>query len=197
MTEPQTGEETAAEKPATGSKRKPASQGESAIELLKEDHKKVRKLLSELVRAEEPGTRRRLLREIYEEVSIHVAVEEEIFYPEFCDAANSKEGEKLYFEAIEEHRTVDELVMPDLFDTNPGSPMFAGRAKVLKDLIEHHAEEEEKQMFPKAKKAFTTDQLRDLGARIEKRKKELKRDPEARDREEARAEEAREEQHAR
>ena len=55
-------------------------------------------------------------------------------------------------EAKEEHRTVDSLVLPDLKQTSPSSVEFAGRAKVLKELLEHHIEEEEKEMFPQAAK---------------------------------------------
>src|SRR3546814_1785888 len=59
------------------------------------------------------------------------------------------------YEAKEEHRAVEKLVLPDLFKTDAGTVVFAGRAKVLKDLIEHHAEEEEKEMFPRAKKLLS------------------------------------------
>ena len=58
----------------------------------------------------------------------------------------------MYYEAKEEHRTVDSLVLPDLKMTDPTTPEFAGRAKVVKELLEHHIEEEETEMFPQAKK---------------------------------------------
>ena len=56
------------------------------------------------------------------------------------------------FEALEEHRAVDELVLPDLKNTDPASHQFSGRAKVLRELVEHHADEEEEEMFEMAKK---------------------------------------------
>ncbi|MEO7324099.1 MAG: hypothetical protein ABIW82_04645 [Dokdonella sp.] len=54
----------------------------------------------------------------------------------------------MYFEALEEHRAAGELVLPDLIGSDPGSEQFSSRAKVLKELVEHHASEEEKDSFP-------------------------------------------------
>src|SRR5205085_1315083 len=103
---------------------------------------------------------------------IHTQIEEEIFYPAFKEAARSKSDKELFFEANEEHHVVD-LVMPEIKDTDPDAEDFAAKAKVLKDLIEHHAEEEETEMFPKARKLMGRDELRELGERLEQRKAEL------------------------
>jgi hemerythrin-like domain-containing protein len=64
-------------------------------------------------------------------------------------------------------------VLPDLLNTDTGSEKFSGRAKVLKELVEHHVKEEEEEMFKEAKKLFSKDELNDLGARMEQRKGEL------------------------
>ena len=66
-----------------------------------------------------------------------------------------------------------DLVMPEVHESESGAEDFAAKTKVLKDLIEHHADEEEKQMFPKAKKLMGRDELRELGRRIKERKAEL------------------------
>jgi len=55
-----------------------------------------------------------------------------------------------------------------------GSPEFAAKAKVLKDLVEHHAGEEEKEMFPRARKLMDKDELQTLGEQLARRKEELK-----------------------
>lgn len=57
--------------------------------------------------------------------------------------------------------------------TDVGSEQFSGRAKVLKELIEHHAGEEEKEMFPRAKKLLSREDLNSLGEQLEARKQEL------------------------
>jgi hemerythrin-like domain-containing protein len=147
----------------------------NAITLLKEDHKKVRGLLAELESTTSRGvkTRRELLAKIAREIEVHTAIEEEIFYPAFKAAGEKNDDQKIYFEALEEHRAAGELVLPDLLATDPGSECFGGRAKVLKELIEHHAGEEEKEMFPRARQLLSAQELAELGARMEQRKREL------------------------
>ena len=63
--------------------------------------------------------------------------------------------------------------MPQIKSTSRNSDEFPAKAKVLKDLVEHHAEEEESQMFPKARKAMGAAELRELGMRLKERKEEL------------------------
>ena len=147
-----------------------------AISLLKEDHRNVKKLLGELAettnRAEK--TRTELLARIAREIEAHTTIEEEIFYPAFKEAAGGKgEDDKMYFEALEEHRAAGDLVLPDLLKTSVTSDQFGGRAKVLKELIEHHADEEEEEMFPRARELLDKATLEDLGTRMEARKQAL------------------------
>src|SRR5204863_9110781 len=87
------------------------------------------------------------------------------------------DDEKMYFEALEEHRAAGELVLPDLERTAPDSEKFSGRAKVLKELVEHHADEEEKEMFPRARKLLGAAELTALGAQMAARKRELMAGP--------------------
>ena len=145
-----------------------------AITLLEEDHATVRKLLSELEKATRSVKKREdLLTRIAQEVRVHAALEEEIFYPAFHAAVRTKEDGKLFYEATEEHGLVD-LVLPALEETDPSTEEFAAKAKVLKDLIEHHAEEEEKEMLPRSRKLLGRERLVELGEELEQRKEELK-----------------------
>lgn len=147
----------------------------NAIELLKADHDKVRGLFEQLTnttkRAEK--TRVELLEKIRLELDVHTQIEEEIFYPAFKQAVGESDDEEMVFEALEEHRAAGELVLPDLLETDVTSDRFGGRAKVLKELVEHHADEEEKEMFKKARQVFDRAQLEELGAQMAERKKEL------------------------
>ncbi|WP_104202738.1 hemerythrin domain-containing protein [Billgrantia saliphila] len=146
----------------------------NALDLLKEDHDKVRDLLEQLVNTTERAEKKRpdLLAKIEKEMQVHTQIEEEIFYPAF-KKASGKENDKMYYEAHEEHRAVEDLVLPDLKKTDPGGTQFSGRAKVLKELIEHHAEEEEEEMFPQARKTMSERELEELGEKMQARKKEL------------------------
>jgi iron-sulfur cluster repair protein YtfE (RIC family) len=140
-----------------------------AISLLTTDHKKVRQLLKRF----ESNPTQKLFQEIENELKVHTQIEEEIFYPAYRDAVEgAKEKQKLYYEALEEHHVVD-LVLPEIKAASEGSNEFEAKAKVLKDVVEHHADEEEAEMFPKARKAIGAAVLRDLGERMRVRKEQL------------------------
>lgn len=145
-----------------------------ALELLKKDHENVKGLLADLLKSDNSDSQReKLLSTIEKELEVHTQIEEEIFYPAFAQQKSSDEKKKMYHEAMEEHRAVEKLVMPDLKKTDVHSNEFLGRAKVLKELVEHHAEEEEEEMFAMAKKAMSDDELKELGEKMAARKKEL------------------------
>lgn len=149
----------------------------NAIDLLKADHAKVKDILSQLSDSTERALKKRveLLGKLEMEISIHTRLEEEILYPAFKEAG-SKEQDIMYFEAKEEHRTVDSLVLPDLKLTDPGTPEFSGRVNVVKELLEHHIEEEETEMFPQAKKLLGKEKLEELGLQMEAMKATCKKE---------------------
>ena len=148
----------------------------NAIDLLKADHQTVKTILAQLSESTDKAIKKRtdLLDKLEMEISIHTRLEEEILYPAFKEAG-TKEQDVMYFEAKEEHRTVDSLVLPDLKQTDPGTPEFAGRVKVVKELLEHHIEEEETEMFPQAKKLLGKSRLDDLGEQMEAMKASCKK----------------------
>ena len=148
--------------------------GKDAIALLKADHQKVRGLLSELeeTSSRATGKREQLLATIEEELKIHTKIEEEIFYPAFREAAEKQDDKKLYYEALEEHHVVD-MVMPEITATDAASDEFGAKAKVLKDLVEHHAQEEETEMFPRAKKLMDREELLRLGGELAQAKESM------------------------
>jgi hemerythrin superfamily protein len=120
-------------------------------------------------------TRPELLARIAREIKVHSKIEEEIFYPAFKQAGEKSDDAKMFFEAMEEHHAAGDLVLPHLLDTDVQSDQFGGRAQVLKELIEHHAGEEEKDMFPRARELLGKDVLIKLGERMQARKDELMR----------------------
>lgn len=147
---------------------------QDAISMLKADHKKVKALLEALEKTTERGAKKRekLLGQIEKELRVHTNLEETIFYPAFRDAVKKKEDREMYFEALEEHHVV-KLVLPELKSTDPTSEPFAAKAKVLKELVTHHAKEEEREMFPEARKVLDPTELQELGVRMQAKKKEL------------------------
>lgn len=146
----------------------------NAIDMLKQDHEKVNGLLAQLAdtTSRAKKTRLELLQKIADELRIHTQIEEEIFYPAFKEAG-SKEEAGMYFEAKEEHKALEETVIPDLENTDVDSEAFTGRAKVLSEMVQHHVQEEEKEMFVKARQIMTDEQLQELGVKMMALKKKL------------------------
>src|SRR5215212_8716469 len=123
-----------------------------ALTLLKTDHDKVKKLLTELESTTERGLKRReeLYTTIRKELTVHEIVEEEIFYPTLKEHPKATD---IVLEGYEEHHVVD-LLMGELDATPFDDEQWAPKAKVMKENIEHHIEEEEGEMFEKARQIF-------------------------------------------
>ena len=143
----------------------------NAITMLKSDHATIKRLLRELTETTERSTKQResLVAQIEREIKAHAQAEEEVFYPAFKAAAEKTEKVDLFYEAAEEHHVVD-MILPALKVANPKSKEFTAKAKVLKDLVEHHVKEEEGQMFAAARQLFSEDELRELGDMMQARK---------------------------
>ena len=143
----------------------------NAITMLKSDHAIVKRLLRELDETTERAIkqRERLVNEIERELKTHAQLEEEVFYPAFKAKTEKTDAVDLFYEAAEEHHLVD-IELPSLKAANPKSKEFGAKAKVLKDLVEHHVKEEEGEMFVKARQVFTDEQLRELGDLMQARK---------------------------
>lgn len=143
----------------------------NAITMLKADHTLVKRLFRELSDTTERAVKQResLVARIERELKTHAQLEEEVFYPAFKAKTEKTDAEDLFYEAAEEHHVVD-MVLPALKAANPKSKEFTAKAKVLKELVEHHIREEEGEMFAKARSLFSDQQLRELGDLMTERK---------------------------
>jgi hemerythrin superfamily protein len=142
-----------------------------ATDLLKKQHNEVMDLFDELEEAEDAGSRRRLMDEIVDNIKVHSKIEEEIFYPAVRGLGTEK-AEEMIGEALEEHHVVD-LVIADLSNVDPEDERFEAKMTVFCELIEHHAKEEEKEMFKSAQR-LGKGELEALGEQMEARAEELK-----------------------
>jgi hemerythrin-like domain-containing protein len=151
-----------------------ATKTKDVIALLKEDHANVREMLDKLVlgKSRTQDSRHQLFTEIEMELELHARVEEELVYPAFLEIVEKSERH-LFFEAREEHALV-RRVIDEMDAGSPDDEEFAARAKVLKELVEHHAKEEEREMFPLLKSETEPERLREMGAEVEARKQELR-----------------------
>jgi iron-sulfur cluster repair protein YtfE (RIC family) len=141
-----------------------------ALDLLKRDHDKVKTLLRELEpttqRAEK--TRRELFARLKSELTVHEIVEEEIFYPTLRQHPRARE---IVLEGYEEHDVVDRL-MGELDELPVDHERWGPKAKVMIESIEHHIEEEEGEMFEKARQILDRDEREELGKAMQQRKTE-------------------------
>jgi hemerythrin-like domain-containing protein len=141
-----------------------------AISLLKDDHRKMKKLLSELESTTERGvkTRQELFTKMKDELTIHEAIEEEIFYPALKEHPKAKE---IVLEAYEEHHVVD-MVMAEIEGVPFEDETWGAKFTVMKENIEHHIDEEENEMFTQARQVFDDTELEGLGERMAARKEQ-------------------------
>jgi hemerythrin-like domain-containing protein len=139
-----------------------------AIAMLKTDHDKVKRLLTELESTTERGvkTREELFATIKGELTVHEIIEEEIFYPALKSHPKAKD---IVLEGYEEHHVVD-LLMGELESLDVSDETWGAKALVMKENVEHHIEEEEGEMFKQARQVFDKQELDDLGARMDERR---------------------------
>ena len=142
-----------------------------ALQLLKDDHAKVKKMLEELdgttERAEK--TRTEIFERLKHDLTIHEAIEEEILYPALKEFAKTRD---ITLEAYEEHHVVDQIVS-ELEATPVSDETWGAKLTVMKENLEHHIEEEEDEMFKQARQVMDHDELVELGGQMDARKKQL------------------------
>ncbi len=165
---------TAAKKSASkssSSSRKSAGGPPDAIQLLTADHAEVKKLFKsyeKLVKDEaDTEEKRELAEQICMMLTVHAAIEEEIFYP---SAREVLEEQDLIDEAAVEHASAKDLIA-QIQDSEPDDELYDAKVKVLGEYIDHHVKEEQDEIFPKVKKAGLD--LAALGEELGIRKEEL------------------------
>lgn len=146
---------------------------QDALDILAADHKQVIEMFDEFQQMKEDNApdeeaKQLLVEAACAELTIHMQVEEELFYPTLRDAIDDMD---LLDEAEVEHASVKRLIT-ELAAMQPEDDLYDAKFSVLGEYVKHHIQEEEKQIFPKAKKAEID--LDGLGNEIRQRKQELR-----------------------
>ncbi|GGA75466.1 hypothetical protein GCM10011521_12020 [Arenimonas soli] len=130
------------------------------LKTLKSEHTVLRDLFKQIEGSTDRAEKGRadLLAKIEANLMPHAKWEEQVFYPAFKARAD-REGLKTLAEAVLEHASVEQTVIPNVKASDVGTPEFAGRAKVFGELVDHHAREEEKTMFKMAREMFSPAEL--------------------------------------
>ena len=141
-----------------------------AITLLKNDHKTVEKLFKAFEKAGPRAKKAKAetVQSIIRELSVHAAIEEQIFYPAIRAEVPDTESEVL--ESLEEHHIV-KWVLSELEDMDPDAERFDAKVTVLIENVRHHVEEEETELFPEVRAALGRKRLGEIGDSMEAAKK--------------------------
>ncbi|HYY51357.1 MAG TPA: hemerythrin domain-containing protein [Myxococcales bacterium] len=149
-----------------------------AIALLQRDHQEVEQLFKQFEKLTERAhkSKERIVNKVIRELAIHSAVEEMLFYPAVRTAAlkatvrSLKEAADTVLESLEEHHVV-KWTLSELEKMSSDDERYDAKFKVLMESVRHHVEEEQGELFPKARRLLGEDMLDELGERIEKAKR--------------------------
>lgn len=149
-----------------------------AITLLRHDHEEVEQLFRQFEKLTERAHRskEKIVAKVIRELAIHSAIEEMLFYPAVRTAAlkanvrTLKEAGDTVLESLEEHHLV-KWTLTELEKMKPEDERYDAKFKVLMESVRHHVEEEQDELFPKARRLLGKDMLEELGERMEKAKK--------------------------
>ncbi|MBC6980428.1 hemerythrin domain-containing protein [Caulobacter sp. 17J80-11] len=136
---------------------------QDALELLKRDHREVEQLFRKFDQTQDENERSALAERVCLMLKVHTQIEEELFYP----ALRGKLEEEMLNEAVVEHKSAKQLIS-DIEGADVEDAFLEAKVKVLQEQIQHHVQEEEKEMFPEVRK--TDLDLVALGAKLAERK---------------------------
>lgn len=147
-----------------------------AIVLLKEDHKKVRKLFRQFEAAGDRAFKKKadLVKQIISELTVHTYVENEVMYPQVRKLLPDLDEDVL--ESYEEHHLAD-VLCSELYTLPAESEHFTAKTTVLIEMVSQHMTEEEQDWFPKVRDGLKRKQLQELGDQIEKARKKAPTSP--------------------
>lgn len=143
---------------------------QDAVAMLTAEHREVSGLFDQYEKLTDRAkvSKKKLADQICNALILHTTIEEEIFYPAVRES--SKEVEDKIDEAVVEHAAAKDLIA-QIQEMDPDDELYDAKIKVLSEQIDHHVQEEEKEMFPMAKKSGID--LAALGQEMAERKQEL------------------------
>lgn len=141
--------------------------------LLKQDHKEVQQLFKKIEDSSDTAikTREKTYKELMRELTVHARVEERIVYPRLRQLDKLEETVR---EGIEEHHVAEQL-MEEIARMPADDEQWMPKVTVLKEMVEHHVDEEEKTLFPKAAKSLDKSEMEELGEVVAEEKKDMLR----------------------
>lgn len=142
------------------------------FELLQADHDRIRGILDDLSETSEKAekTRESGFKKLKGELIPHMRAEEKAFYPPLQEHDEARE---VALEALEEHH-VAESVLNELSDMSLNDERWGAKLQVFQEILEHHIEEEESEVFDAAEEVFEDEQLQEIFKQVKSIKQEVK-----------------------
>jgi hemerythrin-like domain-containing protein len=152
--------------PKKATTRGGAKTAPDALAILKAEHRAVDKLFTSFENAGDRAykTKRRLVDQMIDALSVHAFIEEQVLYPAALNDVSSAVGDVL--EAIEEHHIV-KWELQELLDLDPEDARFTAKVTVLFENVRHHVKEEESELFPLLRSKLAKGRLQELGSKLE------------------------------
>jgi iron-sulfur cluster repair protein YtfE (RIC family) len=138
--------------------------GNDAMPLLTADHRQVQALFQQYADTSDP-----YLKQIIAELTLHMLLEESIFYPAFAEQTD-EEGKRLVCEALRDHQQLRELM--ETLEATDDDAAFEARFDALRDHVEQHMEDEETTMFPQAAQVLVS-HLEEITGLLQERKEQM------------------------
>jgi hemerythrin-like domain-containing protein len=133
------------------------------FDLLRKDHDQVKAVLTKLINSRASAkTRQSGLERLTSLLMPHMRAEESLLYPQLVERGS----EDLGLEAMEEHR-VARRVLDELRETAPEEPIWKARCTVLSELLNHHIEEEESDVFEAVDDSFSQDEQQAIAKQVQ------------------------------
>ena len=139
----------------------------TATAFLTQQHREVERSFAAVLRTDDTRMRRATMQDIIQQLTLHTTLEETIFYPA-VKGLDTEKAKDMVLEAFEEHHVV-KLLLKELPKVDPRADSFEAKMTVLKELVEHHVQEEEQEMFPMAERRLGPERSRALAETMAER----------------------------
>lgn len=143
--------------------------GMNILNTLKKEHREVKHLFKMIENTSGKKTRQKIFRKLKNSLDAHMIAEEDVFYSRLKDGETSKNE---ILEAFEEHHMA-KLISDEIANLPLDDESWMAKVTVFKEMIDHHVEEEETEIFKRAKKQFTEEELSYLNEEFESRRDEF------------------------
>jgi len=139
----------------------------NALDLIKADHERLKKLFDDALANDDTDARASVVHAIRAELKAHERIKEDVFYPAL--RAAGPEAKEIMLEGYEEHHIID-VILGELVGVPEDAEVWQAKLKVLRENLDRHMQEEEGEMFTRARKALSQETLEEIGVKMQRAK---------------------------